>query len=82
MARIRYVGESAARDVPMSGASIRVERMKWVDLVKVATDAGVREEHAQVIARDLAGHPDWESEPHKKAAKTRAAHAADDEEQA
>lgn len=80
--RIRYVGSSAARDVPMSGASVRVERMKWVDLVKEAAVSGVREEHARIIERDLAGHPDWESEPARKAAKTRAANAADDEEQA
>lgn len=80
--RIRYVGDSAARDVPMSGASIRVERMTWVDLVEEATAAGVREEHARIIERDLASHPDWESESVKKAAKTRAAHAADTEEQA
>lgn len=82
MARIRYVGTSAARDVPLSGGVIVVPRMKWVDLVKEAAAAGIREEHAQIVARDLAGHPDWESEPHKKAAKTRAADAADDEEQA
>lgn len=79
--RIRYIGDSPARDVPLSGGVIVVERMKWVDLVKAATAAGIREEHAAIVARDLAGHPDWESEPHKKAAKTRAANAADDEEQ-
>lgn len=82
MARIRYVGDAKAKDVPLSGGSVTCPRMKWVDLVAEAKKAHIREEHAEIVARDLVKQDDWESEPHQRAAKTRAANAADDEEQA
>lgn len=78
MARIRYVGEHKdGKYVPMSGGAVLCPRMKWVDLVAEAEKAYIRVEHAEIATRSLAALPDWESEPHKKAAKTRAENAAE-----
>lgn len=69
--RLRYIGPDEARDVALPGGFIRCPRMKWVDFVAEAEQAHIPAEHAQVIARALIGEPDWESESHKKAARTR-----------
>lgn len=68
MARLRYVGDAEAKDVALSGGCIRFEKGQWVDLVAAAAEAGIRAEHAEIAARDLATLPDWETE--KKSRKT------------
>lgn len=77
MARIRYVGPAAAKDVPLSGGFVHFERMKWVDPFAAADAAHIRREHVEIAVRDLITQDDWESEPHQKAAKTRAKQAAE-----
>lgn len=66
---VRYCGESDAQLVPLpDGDTVEVPRMEWVDL-------------PAELARGLAHRDDWELEASKKAAKSRAANAADTEEQ-
>lgn len=78
--RIRYVGDhKAGKYVPLSGGSILCPRMKWVDLVAEAERLHIRTEHAEIAMRDLASQDEWESEPHQKAAKTRAENANNDD---
>lgn len=82
MARLRYIGDDKdGKIVPLSGGAIECPRMKWVDLVAEAEKNHVRPEHAQVAHQSLITLPDWEAEAPKKAAKTRAANAAETEEQ-
>ena len=69
--RLRYVGPDEARDVALPGGFVRCPRMEWVDLVAEAEAAHIPADHALVVARSLISEPDWQSESHVKAARTR-----------